>query len=431
MAQRRQRWRLVATVVVAGLLFWVGWTWWDDRNYRRAMAEITNDLDGGRNGLAARKLAAILAWKPDSDDAAYLLGKCEKSRGRIEAAAEAWARVPLGSSFAFSAIDDRIQLEIDRGRLADAERIIIDMLEDSRFDGFEMPTAFEAVYLSQGHVEEAQRLIETRWNRVNKRGDGASEQAINLVRTFIELRGKSTSIEATRTLLDDAARLAPNDDRIWLGKANLEVRAGSYDEAARWLDACLRQRPHDHSVWCSRMHWALAAGRASDARDAAEHLSAEEFTPVQAGRLAARIAALNGNIVAERLALEGVLGADPADFTSLARLTEIATKNGRHEQAAELLRKKKEIEPLLARYQELYERCQPERDSAEMASLASRLGRQFESRAFLTVAVAVDPRRHDLESELARLDRYSATTRPTGRPLIELFDTRAVDPGRR
>lgn len=432
MAGIQKRWKWIAVLtVVAGLLSWLGWNWWENQRYRHALAEINADIEAGRNGLAVRKLTAILEWSPGSDDAAYLLGTCEKARGRIEAASEAWARVPPGSSFKFAAIQGRIQLQIDRGRLAGAEELIKDMLDDPRLDRMDLPDAFVPAFLAQGRVDEAERLIEARWNRVNERGDGASEQAINLIRTYIELRGKNTSIEATRTLLDDAARLAPDDDRIWLGKANLEIRAGSYDEAARWLDACLRRRPRDHAVWRARLNWALAAGRVADGRSAAKHLSADEFTPPQLARVAARIAALNGNAVAERLALERVIAADPADFISLERLAELTLKDGRPARAAELHRKKKEIEPLLARYQKLYERYQPERDAAEMASLARRLGRQFESRAFLTVAVAVDPQRHDLASELARLDRNSATTHQAGRALIELFDTGVVDPGGR
>ena len=54
-----------------------------------------------------------------------------------------------------------------------------------------------------------------------------------------------------------------------------------------------------------------------------------------------------------------------------------------------------------ARYQKLNERKQPIRDAQEMARLAGQLGREFEARAFLTIAIAEDPDRADLKSALA------------------------------
>ena len=425
---RQRRWSLVAlAVIVAGSLFSVGGTWWDTRNYRLAMAEIEKDVDAGRHALAARKLAAILAWKPGSAHARYLLGTCEKARGRLEAASEAWARVPPDSPFTFSAIHDRIQLQIDRGRLADAERLIGAMLDDPRLDRLELPDAFGPVYRAQGRIPEAEQLIEARWDRIRKRGDGASEQAISLLRVYIGLREKVPTVEATRALLDEAAGLAPDDDRIWLGKANLAVRAGDFDEAARWLDACLRRRRDDLSVWRSRLNWAMATGRVREAREAMEHLPAAAFTPAEVPRLAAWFAAQQGNTAAERLALERVIAADPTDFMVLARLAELAVKDGQPERAAELEREKTEIDRLEARYQNLYERYQPERDAAEMARLALELGRQFEARALLTVAVAVNDDRVDLERDLARLDRESGTVERPGRALVELFEAELDD----
>jgi enediyne biosynthesis protein E4 len=54
-------------------------------------------MAAGRFGMAARNLAKLLAWKPSSDEAAYMLGICEQARGRPQEAAEAWTRVTPGS----------------------------------------------------------------------------------------------------------------------------------------------------------------------------------------------------------------------------------------------------------------------------------------------------------------------------------------------
>ena len=125
MSKGMRRWGLgLLLAVVAGGLLLGGWRWYEIRRYRRAMAEIEAEMEYGRNGTAARKLADLLAWKPDSDEAAYLLGTCEMARGRPETADEVWSRIPPGSPFAPKAILGRMQLQMERGRLADAEQII-------------------------------------------------------------------------------------------------------------------------------------------------------------------------------------------------------------------------------------------------------------------------------------------------------------------
>ena len=85
--------------------------------------------------------------------------------------------------------------------------------------------------------------------------------------------------------------------------------------------------------------------------------------------------------------------------TALARLAQLAEKEGQTDRIAELLGKKREIDRLKARYEKLHKRRQPVRDAAEMAQLAEQLGRGFEARAFLTLAISEDP------SVLQRVER--------------------------
>ena len=86
----------------------------------------------------------------------------------------------------------------------------------------------------------------------------------------IELTLKPTPVETIRAFLDQAARLAPDDDRVWLGRANLAIRTGAYDEAERWLDACLRRRPDDVPVWRARLSWGIATNRIDVVKQAAD-----------------------------------------------------------------------------------------------------------------------------------------------------------------
>jgi thioredoxin-like negative regulator of GroEL len=405
----RARWTLVLPVVAGGLL-WGGWKWWEVRRDRRAIAEVREEINAGLHGTAARKLMAILARRPDSDEADYLLGTCEMARGRTEAAVESWARVPPDSRFAPRSILGRIQVHMEHGRLAEAEQLVKDALDDPRIDGSGLPILLGPVYCQQGRLDEAERLIEARWDHLNEAGEGPSEKAINLVRLHIELGRTIPPVEVIRSVLDQAARFAPEDDRVWLGKANLAIRIGSYDEAARWLDACLRRRPDDVPAWRARLDWAVATNRIAEAQEALEHLPAEASTPARVNKLAAWFAARRGDRESERRALERLIKVDPADLAALDRLAELAEQAGQPTRAADLRRKKSEIDQLKARYQKLHERNQPMRDAAEMARLAEQLGRRFEARGFLTFAVAVDSDRNDLRRDLARLNQRTDPT---------------------
>jgi enediyne biosynthesis protein E4 len=123
---------VLGVAVAAVFLLWVGWTWWKARQYRRAMARIEEAIDRQLPALAARELIDLLARNPGSDEATYWLGACEKMRGRPQAAAEAWAKVPPTSAFWPRSAEGRIALEIDRGRLAGAEQFIQTLNDDDR-----------------------------------------------------------------------------------------------------------------------------------------------------------------------------------------------------------------------------------------------------------------------------------------------------------
>jgi enediyne biosynthesis protein E4 len=378
-------------------------------------------MDSGLHATAARKLSAVLARQPSSDRALYLLGACEMAQGRVQAADEAWARLPADSPFAPQGILGRLQVQMERGQLAEAERLVSNALADPRIDSSSLPILLGPVYCQQGRLGETLRLIEVRWHALDQADQGASEPAINLVRAHIELQRDPIPLEVIRSALDQAGKLAPDDDRVWLGEANLAIRTGTFDVAARWLDACLERRPEDVPVWRARLDWAMACRRVEEARAALKHLPVDTSNPAQIPRLAAWFAGQRGDAAAQRRALERLVAADPADFAALDRLAELAHKAGDPARAAELKRKRTEIDQLLARYEKLYKRNQPLRDAAEMARLADRLGRRFEARGFLTVACAFDREHDDLRRDLARLKQPEAGPSRTGHTLAEVL----------
>ncbi len=430
MSERARRWGplLVLSVVVGGLLLWGGWRWWEVRRHRAEMAEIEEDMENGRHATASRKLNSLLARRPDSDEALYLLGTCEMSRGRAELADDAWARVPPDSLFAARAILGRMQIQMERGRLTEAERIIRDALDDPRVDGSNLPILLGPVYCQEGRLAETLRSIEVRWDALDRAGEGASEPAINLVRGYIELRQSPMPVDVIRSALDQAAVSAPDDDRVWLGRANLAIREGEYDEAARWIDAGLRRRPDDVPVWRARLDWAVATNRVAEAREALKHLPVEETTPAEVPRLAAWLAARRGNLAAERRALERLVEVDPSDAAALDRLAELSIREDQPAHAAELRARRAEIDRLKARYEKLHRRNQPARDAEEMARLAEQIGHPFEAVAFLTIATAVAPDRVDLRRELARLRRQSRSIDDPRRTLADALGDELREP---
>jgi len=112
---------------------------------------------------------------------------------------------------------------------------------------------------------------------------------------------------------------------------------------------------------------------------------------------------------------------DPTDFAAFDRLAELADRDGQADRAAGLRREKAEVAQLVARYGEVHQRNQPIRDAAEIARLARRLGQDFEVRAFLMLAAAVDPRNEGLQRELAALGPPAPAMGDTGRALADVL----------
>ena len=404
---RRWLW-VIVMLAAAATVTYGGWRLAREWRYRTALVEIREQVQAGRHAVAARNLAAVLAWEPGSDEAAYLLGLCEKARGRTEAADEAWARVPPGSRFAPPAIAGRAAIEVDRGRCADAERLLTRALSDPRIDGFELRRFLTPLYWQEGRVAEAQRLVEANWDVLNQSGRGGADQAIELVRLHIVMGVGKSSAASVRDFLDRAERLAPDDIRITLGRANLAIRQGAFDEAEKWIDACLRREPDDVPAWRARLDWAMATGRVAQAREALDRLPAAQSNLAELHRLAAWFAASRGDVACERRALEHLAEADPGDGAAFDRLAELAVREGQPAAAALLRRRKAELDQLKVQYQELLLRDQPVRDAAKMAGLAEQLGHWFEAKVFASVALAAEPARDDLRAALARLKSHGA-----------------------
>jgi enediyne biosynthesis protein E4 len=405
-ASQRQS-RLVLAIVFVGALVWGGWSWWADRRFRDEITAIELEMANGRFAIAARDLIVLLEREPDAGEAAFLLGRCEQERGRTLAAGQAFARIAPGSAYAHKAILARMRLAHDKGQFAAAEQLINEVADDPRSDRAHVRALLVPIYSQLGRLDEAQRLLEDWWEHLNEMGEGASEPAIDQVRMHIELALRPNPVEDVRTYLDQASKLAPDDDRVWLGRANLAVRTGEYDAANRLLDACLSRRPEDVPVWWARLNWGIATNKTDKVEEAMKHIPAALASLAQIHRLSAWLCAQRGDVAGERQQLEALVAANPDDLAALNQLIQLAVQHGQPALAVDFGRKKEEIERLRARYQKLFDRNQPNRDAEEMSELADQLGRTFEARGFLTIEIAEDPARDDLRSRLLELNHKS------------------------
>ncbi len=279
-------------------------------------------------------------------------------------------------------------LRVDSGQFAAAETLINDAAADPLNDGTALRILLVPIYFDEGRLDDALGLIDARLNHLQQIGEGASHTAIVLARLHFDLEQTSTPVETVRARFEHAGKMAPDDDRVWLGRANLALQTGNLPEAARWLDACERRRPDDMPVWNARTRWAMAAVQVATVQKRLSDHPDQVFTEAEVHAIRAWLARQVGDQTVECQELELMLAASPADRSALDRLGEIARAAGRTEDRARWQKQKAEVERMTARYKTLLDRKQAVRDSKELGLLAEKLGRPLEARVYFGLAAA-------------------------------------------
>ena len=183
---------------------------------------------------------------------------------------------------------------------------------------------------------------------------GALDPAIKLLLQHVEVTTGEAAIDVVRTSLDEAAKLAPDDDRVWLGRANLAIRTGDMKDAERWLNECEKKRPDDRAVWRARLKWAMATERIDAVERAKTYLPDKSSLSAERHRASAWLAGHRGDFAKERSELERLLVADPGDLSAFDRLIDLHKKGGQPDLAAELLQHRNAVRELLGRYMMLH-----------------------------------------------------------------------------
>ena len=166
--------------------------------------------DGGRPVRAGRpQPGAALGLEARLGRGRLRAGLCEQARGEIGRPRKRGRGSRPVPTFSQRAILARLHLFHDTGRLAAAEKLVIDAANDPRNDRTDLLVLLVPIYSQIGRSDEAERLIEDRWEHLNARGEATPEQSIKLVRVHIELTLKALSLENLRVYLDQVAGWHP------------------------------------------------------------------------------------------------------------------------------------------------------------------------------------------------------------------------------
>ena len=405
MRRRTRFYGLAVAVVVIGVM--VALTGWMvhaslDRGRREAVLdEFHHAMSEARLGTAREQLAMLEASWPSDSEVAFAAGKYASMAGKPSAAIEALARVPASSPRGEeAALLSAPSLMRDHAKCADAE---------TRLERLAVGTGASAVEARRRLAELWQWQVRARdIRRLLREGFATLPDPPITLRDLWLIESEPIPTNGVRAMLDAASKKAPDDDRVWLGRANLAIETGDLPEARRLLLACLEKRPEDSAVWQSWLRLALESRHPEDAWQGLEHLPAGQFDPVEILSLRAWLASAKGDREAERLALEKRVNLAPGDQQALGRLAELAALTGDAGLAEQLRRRKAEADQSRLRYRARILRPRPEESAEELAKLAAFLGRAFDASAWKNIALHKPPAtsrlaaNHDPKATLAQ-----------------------------
>ena len=361
-----RRWRWLGIGTVAAALTWCGTrageTWWLRAELDRAKGE----LDRGRYTSAGARLARLSGRWPGQGEVDYLLGLSEQGSGRPRRGpgrlgsrpgplALRRCRRPSGApTWRWVAAGSRPPKRSSRGR----PRL------EARGDRGAAPPGRAA--LAPGALRRGRPAARGQLGGPEPAGLAPARRRARRA-PLAHHAGPLSACPSSRSRTSGAGprRQAPDDDRVWLAQANLATRTGRFDEAERRLDACLRRRPDDPAVWRARLDWALATDRV-DRGPASRWPASRPIASRRTGSPALRawFAARRGDAAAEQRALERACRIRPRRHAPPWNAWPSSPLGpGKPTGAAELRRRKAELDRALHRYRNLFDDGSPASDA--------------------------------------------------------------------
>jgi tetratricopeptide (TPR) repeat protein len=390
----RWLWFPVGLVLIAGSAY-AAFRVVNERHVRAELALAEAEFNRGLTGSARRRLISLEAAQPGNAEVEFRLGVCEMTLGRPDAAVTAWLKVPAGSRFATLAAVRRASLLITAGRYTPAETLLQSVRAVGGPDGFEAHEALVRLFALEGRDAEALAVLEDEWSLTADRGE--------LLNAIWRYEMMVPPYDRVRHALNEADQ---DDDRVWLGLANLEIDLGHFAEASGWLERCQRRRPDDHAVWRAALELAQKTDDLAGFQQALRHLFAARFSRGEILSLRAWLAGRVGDRGRERQALVDLLAYEPKDAKALERLAELDVEEGRSAEAAERRKRKKTIDLAKEPLRQLYVSEGDFRGRAlELARTAETLGRRFQARGWALIVLERQPAHPEARAILARLQQ--------------------------
>ena len=358
----------------------------ETRFLRQSLQLAREEFEQQRYSTAIQRLVWIEARRPEWSEAAYLIGLCEKAKGKTSQAHVAFLRVPEGSEFAGQAAAQLARIEISRGKFSRAEKILLDSLSRKDPGSEEIRRALILLDKFQERRKDARQVLLTSLTGLDP------TRGVDVLRELWDLDNAPVPVDGIQSYLDDVARESPDDDRIWLARANLATRAGQFDEADRRLLACEKQRPSDPAVCRGRLEWARASDRPDRLGNCLAYVDDVDADFMDAEALAVRawFAAARGDAAAEKIALSERIAKVPGDLQALDRLAEFAATAGKTHEAARFRTQRDEADKARFRYADLLRKDDPRAHAEALAQLARTMGLAFEAKWWTALSLG-DP----------------------------------------
>jgi predicted Zn-dependent protease len=225
----------------------------------------------------------------------------------------------------------------------------------------------------QGRFHDARQLVRSAWEHY--------PDAIGVLKELAQIDSLNPyPVARARETLQRAEQSAPDDDRVWLGFANLALRMNDLKEAERWLVRCEERRPHDPAVGRSRLRLALATEDAAAILTCLRGLPSDTLEPDEVFRLRVWFAERSGDASSEKKALLDLLQVEPDDSRALERLSELEFRAGETASAGRLRARKAELDRAKVEYEEVLFLPDAQAQAERLACLAETLERNLEAR---------------------------------------------------
>ncbi len=350
-----------------------------ERSLVAELEQARTAMGAGRFGVASARLSRLAPRWTNKGEVFLLLGESELKRGHREEALAAWAKLPPSSPFFGQASLRRATDLTNTGHYRPAEEALLQALAaPAPAPRYELERALSRVYRFEGRFDDVRRVIRGSWSRsVIPAGD---------LKELWALDHSPMPVESWRIALEKAD---DNDDRVWLGRANVAILTGRFAEAVPWLDRCALGRPDDPAVWHARLDLAMATGDLAGFWNAAAHVPADRLDRAAVGTFRAWVSGRAGDPKVEEPALRSLVEADPGNARAIERLAALLVQSGRAREAEDLHRKKAEIDRAHDTFRKmLFDGDDLSSRAGVLSELCGKLGRGFDTEAWSLIAAA-------------------------------------------